>query len=340
MDLFSEYNNIISMVQELLNNNVNEWTSNYKRYSDLIMENQSFIKDARKNFHQWEPLYVYSNISDTINANKSTVKYSLRFEGQKVATLNIKNNGNVSLKENNSIYKNFEYIKTDDTEYDWNSEKAKKFRNYFKKRFEDNQQRIDNGKSNLEHRLESLLLTEFSKSESKNKAILNIQPVTLLDSRFQMPTPFSASKAKDNIVEYSGKNGGGIDILTRMRKGNRARICIMELKDECISRERPEKAIKQAIAYATFIRELLRHEEANNECWWKLFGFSFPIPKDLILNAVIVMPIGDYNDKSFEKKRLSLGGNDQLELHYIYFDENTVNNDIIKIKPIMETSLN
>ena len=123
-----------------------------------------------------------------------------------------------------------------------------------------------------------------------------------------------------NLLKYSGK-GGGIDILTRTGAGGKAtRLCIMELKDENKKSEPPKDAMKQAVAYATFIRELLRSDAGED--WWKLFEFGGKIPRSLELYAACVMPSNDNNDYcSFRDMELNITENDTIKLHYLYFTE-------------------
>ena len=132
-----------------------------------------------------------------------------------------------------------------------------------------------------------------------------------------MPTPISASKHK--AIKYSGASGGGIDILARTGTGGiNTYLCIMELKDENVKSEPPKDALKQSIAYATFIRELLRSDAGRQ--WWALFGFKGEIPEKLILYAACLMPSGACNDHSFKDMELEIEG-DVIKLHYIYFVE-------------------
>lgn len=174
---------------------------------------------------------------------------------------------------------------------DWKGNKAKKFRSHFKNR--EQVRNIETNRGNEEHRIESLLLSEFSKT--KDKALPFIKPVAIAKIRFPMPTPLSASNHKQ--IKYSGIYGGGIDILARTGTGGRAtNLCIMELKDENIKKELPKNVIKQALTYATFIRELLRSDSGQD--WWKLFGFRGNIPQKLVLFATCVMPSNENNDKS------------------------------------------
>jgi hypothetical protein len=205
---------------------------------------------------------------------------------------------------------------------DWKSANASKFRKYFST----NPKRSKiSGKGNEEHRIESLLLTEFSKKSSLNKQIKNIQPVKLAGiARFQMPTPLCASNLKN--LKYSGSSGGGIDILSRAGIAKNTKLCVMEVKDQNDKKEPPKKVIKQCLVYATFISELLRSNSGDD--WWKLFGFNGNVPKRLDLNVACVMPSTNLNDKSISCNAIAIN-EDIFHLHYMYFNEN--NNIITRI---------
>jgi hypothetical protein len=131
-----------------------------------------------------------------------------------------------------------------------------------------------------------------------------------------MPTPISASNPRN--IKYSKHHGGGIDILVSTGTGGKAtRLCIMELKINSGRRE-SKAAMKQAIAYATFVRELLRSSSGKD--WWRLFGFDGEgeIPEPLELYAACVMPSSDDNDDSFRNMELRIAG-DIIKLHYLYY---------------------
>lgn len=187
--------------------------------------------------------------------------------------------------------------------------------------------------------MESKLLKNFSKKSSDGKIIRNIQPVTMLKESlfFQMPTPLKASNAKDGIIEYSAENGGGIDILARIGRGT-TYLAIIELKDKYEKNEPPEKAVCQAIAYATFIRELLRSKSGKK--WWRFFGFGGDLPKSLKLFAIIAMPNSEKANKTFVYNcnhdiiNLSLDGEDKLELGYIYLENAGLQQEISKNLPL------
>jgi len=312
----NEINQTVLETIELIRAN-DEWIGRYRDYARLISDNLDNIKQSRNAFREWSPLKFYLNVT---NAKKAAhyLTLGVRYNGQEVAEL-ISNPKNETLLLNTTTNdydkKNAKYFDWQKSlnKVDWRGSEAKAFRAFFK----NNPPRIDSAtKKNNEHRIESLLLSEFSKKSSAEKALPYIQPVKIGGIRFPMPTPIGASSHK--VISYSKEKGGGIDILARVGKsGFSAKLCIIELKDENDSKEQPIDVIKQAVAYATFIRELLRSECGSD--WWKLFGFSRPLPKKLTLFAACAMPSGN-NDYSFANKEVKIE-DDVIRLHYIYFHE-------------------
>ncbi len=300
-----------------------EWLCRYEGYAKDIIANIDLIRSKKKTFHQWAPLYLYMNVT---KAKSSAPTFSLRYLGQDVAFVNVSGN-KVTLKDVSGedgddygrIKKNNERdfgCSVDFHNKDWKSAEAKEFRKYFSCK---PVRRAENNKGNEEHRVESMLLTEFSKSqgELKNLKLHNIQPIKIAGvARFQMPTPLRASGSN---VQYV-KKGGGIDILARIGRGRGTALCVMEVKDEYLKREPPEKAITQGLYYAVFIRELLRSKSSDK--WWQIFGFGGTVRKKLTLYVCCIMPFNKtgVNDTSFCKKKISIE-NDTIELHYIYFSE-------------------
>lgn len=302
--------------------NKTEWVGRYCKYANDILNNMTAISTARKSFREWDPLKAYLTTSNAKSISK-TVRFELRFLGQTVAMLT--SDGNSTLLDSRRYDANnkrdFSCSISVHSE-DWTGKKAQEFRKHFKNW---NKPRNSTGnKSNEEHRIESLLLTEFSKKSSINKAIKGIQPVKIGGVRFPMPTPLKACNHKK--IDYSGPRGGGIDILTRVGTGGKnTTLCIMELKDENKQSEPPSETIKQAIAYATFVRELLRSE--SGQLWWKLFGFGGTVPQQLVLYAACVMPSGPNDDKSFANGSLDIyngKGYDKIILQYVYFTEQRI----------------
>ena len=298
-----------------------EWRERYASYADAIKDNEPFIKTMRSRLREWSPLKLYLSVSSAVKA-KTKVLFSLRYLGQIVADL--------ACDEEKVLLSTKRYETTNLRDFDcpialanasWKEKNVGEFRSHFKNRPE---KRNKGKKSNDEHRVESLLLNEFSKTAEKT--VRNIRSVEIAGVRFPMPTPLKAS-SKGEIL-YSGEKGGGVDILARVgTSGRNTRLCIMELKDENTKKEPAEKVLAQAIKYAVFIRELLRSDAG--EAWYKLFGFSGKIPEKLVLNAVCVMPDIEGADTSFAGEALDIDG-DTIELHYMYFKE--AENKIVSVK--------
>jgi hypothetical protein len=329
-ELKSEFIAVIEETRLRLKDN-NEWRERYAGYATSIRANEPLIKRVRRSFREWSPLYVYLNISSAKKAINS-VSFELRYMGQTVAELKGNEDGRHKLS---TRYKDCE--RTNRSHFDcsiclsaanWRGKDVKKFRKYFKNRKAGVNKGNNEHRGNEEHRLQSLLLTEFSKTKSEEKPLLRIQPVTIAKVRFPMPTQISASNHKKPHYIKPGKSGG-IDILARTGTGGKAtHLCIMELKDKNERREPPKDAMKQAVAYATFIRELLRSDCGGD--WWKLFGFvGGKVPEPLVLYAACVMPSNCNNDYSFRDMKLNIES-DTIKLHYLYFKEE---NNKIRIEP-------
>lgn len=310
-----------------------EWIRRYKGYAEDINNFSSHIKEAKGNFHTWQNLAVYLSVSTVAKARKNKVSFDLRYNGQSAGTILVKDDKVLlAIKTSkNQIYRDYpEILQKLEAPVSWDSKEARSFRAFFKKA---PKRKAGN---NLEHDFESQLLAQFSKRKGDGKLMRQIQPVMLSGFRFQMPTPLGACKAKDGILKYAASSGRGCDILARQGHGKGTYLTVIELKDESDKNEPPEKAISQAIAYATFLRVLLRtDQDAISQAWWKLFGFNGRIPAKLKIKVVIAMPVGKCNDTSFAKEELVFAGSkDSLELHYIYFNVNDR-----KITSIQETSL-
>ena len=303
---------IISEVQAFLVENT-EWISRYAEYAEKIKDNLEKIKLSKeKRFHEWAPLYLYMNVA----AAKGQGIFSLRYLGQDVAKLKVAL-GKITISTKGFEAKNKRDFRCNVTleGIDWRSESAAKFRKYFSNHPKSTG---DGGKGNEEHRIESMFLTEFAKNIGKDKILCNIQPVKFAGiARFQMPTPLSACDI--NNIKFVGAAGGGIDIMARIGKSGATKLCIMELKDQNIPKEPPSKVVKQGLAYALFIRELLKSD--SGAVWWKIFGFSGKLPEQLELYVTCVMPSSVKNNDTSFKEKIIKTGKDSFNLNYIYFEE-------------------
>lgn len=286
-----------------------EWVDRFAGYAEKIKQNSGKIVLFKKSFNEWKPLYLYMAVG---SAKDSPHIFSLRYQGQEVATLNANTKyGPPRLRttdkhiENNKRFFELD-ITFDDAE--WRSQEAKQFRKFF------SQRSMEVVAKSHEHTLESIFLGELEKRTAKNKNIwlCGIRPVKFAGiARFQMCTPLTASKPRQ--IGYSAAVGGGIDVLARVGRGSSTRLCVMELKDNY---EPPQQAMEQALAYAIFMQELLASKSGND--WLKIFGFSGNGNKlREKMKVCVVMPIGE--NAPCQSMHIETERGD-LELHYIYLN--------------------
>lgn len=304
-----EFLPVIAEVRQYLEDN-REWETRYAEYARQLLGKQESIAALIKQFHKWSPFQYYLCIDKIKRAGKK-LAIDVRYRGQNVAELGV-TDGEVRLR-----------TRTSDTNYgesnqkyfdcgiafpagvDWAGKEAAAFRKHFNG--------LDGKFGRIpEHNIESLLLSEFSKIKGDGKGVIGIQPVRYCGFRFAMATPLKASDPK--VKSYSGGSGGGIDILARTK--GPAPLTVIEVKK---ASEAPEKVLKQAIAYTTFLLKLLRSESGST--WWRIFGFKGEPPKSLAVNAVCAMPHNAHGDDTSlaELEPLYLGG-DCVKCRFIYFD--------------------
>jgi len=313
-----DFDYIIEESKKLLIKDKLEWGDRYTKYAKSLLEKLGTEvnpeKKKRKPFNEFPPFCLYMNLTNA----KGSGKFSLRYAGQEVAELSVINEDEVRISTKDDNNKTFFDCDIQLNNVLWRSTEAKKFRKHFRHH---ELIRNDNGRKNEEHRIESMLLGEFSKKKSKGKFLSDIQPVRLFGVRFPMPTPLSASKAGKNIVKYNRQSRGCIDILCRIGHGKNTKLCVIEVKDENVPKEPPQYAIKEAIAYAVFLRELLRTESGND--WYKIFGFGKRVPKELKIIVSVAMPYKEEKALSsdFDNMKIELGNGDKLILHSIFFEE-------------------
>jgi hypothetical protein len=310
-----DYRDVIKNTRELLLKHKADWEALWAGYANEISENLPFIQAMRRQLYQWKPLYLYLTKTEAGKTrNKAT--FQLRYLGHRVAELTVGKQITLSTKGYEKRNKDYFGCEISLKDSDWNGSEAKEFRRHFRDKLGD-----DKSKTKPEHRIESLLLTEFSKRQTSEKALRGIQPVKIAGVRFPVPTPLAASKHGE--IKYSGYRGGGIDILARVGTGGTRHLCVIEVKDENKDGEPASDALEQAIIYTVFIRELLRSE--SGATWWKLFGFEDPgVPEPLVLYAACAMPNKSTADTSFANDEYGIYYNnedDKIRLHYIYFKD-------------------
>lgn len=290
---------IIKEASRLLEENRQEWEPRYKRYIEDIATAEK--KYSETEFRLPKNLRLYNSISSV-----GKLGYDVRYAGQSIAEIKFEN-GDIWLQVKD-MSKRFEFPVEPSMSYKWDSAEANQFRSYFKKC-----EKTDLASSRERH-IEQLLLNDMAESQS----FINIEPVRLLDAYFQMPTPFAASKA---VPHYSGKDGGGIDILARVGHGRGVKPCVIELKDGNTNQEPQSHVMKQAVIYATFIAYLLRSDIADK--WWNVFRFNIDIPKSLVIPVVTLMPLPAEKPEDEIIGGFTVGGLDDvtLECHSIYYEK-------------------
>lgn len=301
---------VILTVSDLLLQNP-EWMSRYEGYARDIIERWQEYKKGESVFRAIKPFDAYTCIS---KAKGFPLAYDLRIKGQSLGTVK------VSQKDDILFYpgENYNYFERQgitlpnmDKSESWNGAKMHQYRSILK------QHEADLIVKSPEHEVENKLLYEFAKNKAEEKSLINIRPVTHCGLFFQMPTPLRASKHER--IEYSSHSGGGIDILCRAIHKNDGvpRICVMEVKDENTNHEPQQIVIQQALAYATFIGELLQSD--CGDYWWNLFGFMRKMPKKLHIDVVSVMPWNGIDNHVNETFQLS--NTCQLHTYSLYYKE-------------------
>ena len=299
---------IINKTLEILNAN-DEWQ---KRYTGYLFDIWSNHVKKQKGFHKPEGLSVYTTVG-----HRNSKAFFLRFKGQTVGKVSVIKNGVIlqSLIQESESHE----IKGCPLRYkekvDWHSKEASNFRAYFR------DLSINTQTKSPEHYVENSLLKEFGKRKGNEKALRNIHPVYLHGHYFQMPTPL---KASSHIPTYAAENGGGIDILARIRTTTgHLRLCVIEVKDENKSEESQKAAMIQAITYATFITQLLQQQSD-----WMEFFSGHESKRGRLQNAldkhdievITVMPTG--NTERIENEIIEIPGTPfKLHCHSLYYNK-------------------
>ncbi|NLE03340.1 MAG: hypothetical protein GX638_00865 [Crenarchaeota archaeon] len=309
------YQDIVNNVNKLLDENT-EWKIRYANYAEKLLEHKNnFNAQALRQLK-----FLTSKISFSLTYHSTITsilnnEIFLMYHGLKVIKVKVDSKGRVwihLLKKDNLTESKIKYQLMND-----NYEKIISEARYFiKKLISDNK--------NLEYAVESSLKEKIRKQNNKDVFFKEFAPIAVLELEnsavfhFQMPVPISASKIykSASALSYSKNSKPGIDLMARskkfIKKKDETSICIIEIKDSFVEKERPELAIKQAIAYSTFIGRLLRTNEARNDIWYSFFrgkiqnfaskGYMQKLFKPLEIRTFIAMPLEN------NKTSLSFGG--------------------------------
>jgi len=380
-EALDDYKKVIDLVSDLMLNN-REWVKRYHDYlKELIADSEKSKKIVQlmKCCKITPPLSRYSSISEIKNdTRKYSIKHDIRILGYSIGKLdrnkdglyvnninisNLKNNILPLINENSrdkleKLILKFEKKKLEvqkektkkkkvNDGFEWKSKEMKSFRS-----ISQNIKTFSLINYNSEHSYENLLLLGLKHG---SKLLKNITPIMLINDSFffQMPTCIRASDAKKDIksikenIKYAAEKGGGIDILARTRS-NKAKLCVIELKNEYKEEEKPILAIRQAIAYAVFLDYLIRTKDANlaKKSWYSdIFvpNSKSKLLDSIIINVLVAMPFKDGcsnketltdEDKNIPKIKLDLpeieGHKDKINLHYMFFNPKWLKNVLSK----------
>jgi len=309
-DLAEQIKNMWEVNKTEFEERLNDWLKSLEDRKKLKL-----IREARSQFHQWYPLIIYISVARA--KSNSRVLFSLRFFGQEVAELFVKDKKVILRLNKRHSEKNKKYFESTlkDGDYDWKGKEAKDFRAYFK-----NLALSEEGIPKVkvcEHRIESKFIQEMLKGSGKfGVSGLKIKPVTIEGCPLQFPVLISASTGRPK------KGKGNIDILARHQgQNNKTRLSVWELKKP----NTYNHPASQAYIYALTLLYILRHTK-NGPKWYKLFGYKSPIPKSIEIEAVVA--ITSNQKEKFNKEKTDLEKNtsfeidgDKIELYAAYYME-------------------
>ena len=297
---------------------VNDLTTEFYK-EDLFERFDSYAEKIQQKDYSQFRINLPKNLNKYINIKQAISKspqISLRYLGQQVAYMDVCKPYKITICGTvENYFKDIPNFPVNG--FNWKSDDGTKFRKFF-----------DNTETNKlhseEHKHESLIISEFEKTKSENKSLLNIQPIKIAGQfRFQMASP----------VNGKGEKGmGNIDILARVGRGINTNIAIVELK---VSKDyfKNNNGIEQVLNYAVSIRELLRKSKAK-EKWFKIFGFGENrIKSGMTFYAVLMVPenlkdlakslLDDFDTKSVKIE------NDTIQLASIFYKKEDDNRIVI-----------
>lgn len=303
--------------QEIIDSTIKEldtekdWQVRYAKYADGILKHQDHYISMSHKANVSFPLSAYTTID---KMNRESCKYDIRYLGQSIGTLTIKQSGERTFAVSQTGYTDLiqkrgisELPKLEKKEK-WDGSNMTKCRSILKHIC------VSDAKTHSpEHKCENLLLREFSKTKSDEKSLLHIQPVKFGGKFVQITTPLNASNHK-NGPKYS-QTGGGIDILARVGVGANSHLCVIELKDENRTSEPMEVVLQQALSYAVFLAQLL--DDERSEQWWKVLGYKDEKKVNKVIDVVGLMPKGTEIDYKEDYKV----GSFTLRMRTLYFDK-------------------
>ena len=317
--LKDEYQAVICNVEKKLKEN-ESWKKDYQDKITQLNSNRELYIEASKRFSTRYYLQKNLQVNSAIGSDPNKVMINLKYKGVVFGDVIVDKSKplgeDVVLKRKRIINTNQqgEYVeatKEQSKPIPWTSIEATKWRVPFK------------NNAAISVRPEAQLENYLNKNLSRYGRIKEIK---LFDRFvFQMPTVVGGSELHTLGETEKLSDSGHIDLLARTGEPGSSKLTILELKDKYDKNEPPKLAIKQALAYATFIHTLLRSKDAGGEEWYHLFGFGNGkrkgLPKQLKLKVYVIMPMPDSGPENVDLSFINIHDlqfkgyqNDSIEL--------------------------
>lgn len=224
--------NSIEQAQKIISQS-KDWQQTYEEQSKALIDNKPLLDQFHKQIKSYEGIQFYLVKVNPTQDNIFTIQ--ARYQGQSIATIEITKDGaTISTKEydesNKKIY-NCEF-KLDNMNL--NTVETNQFLTYFNKEMK------PKGKIDEQAHIESMLLTEFSKTSSYDKLLTGIQPIKY--SNLYYPIPINLNPKEDT---------GYINILTRTK------IRKLTIIEPITETQAPETVLANATSKAIFLLNLL-----------------------------------------------------------------------------------
>lgn len=315
-ELINSYAELIRIIDGKLEAD-RSWLPYYKDYGRELanLANEKKYKKAKRSIRKNNPFGLYVTMGSI--KEKNTPIFHLRYLGQSIGEIKYKNDQmylSVADKQDQNE-KYFAYKGPAFSDESWTSPRAREFRSYFTNAKDFKGTKKGGLPYSPEHMVENALFSELGKRSSTNKSILRIRPISYGGSLMHVRTAVKGSKAPYELAKDG--QGGEIDCLCRRTiGGGKSRLVVIEVKDQNEAKETFDIAIKQALAYAVFLRKLLRSEAGKD--WKKVLGMKNQYKSNIEIEAVAAMPAGEINP-SFQGHRFVFSNGDFIDIHYMKF---------------------
>lgn len=255
--------NSIEQAQKIISQS-KDWQQTYEEQAKTLIDNKPLLDQFHKQIKSYEAIQFYLVEVNPTQDNIFTIQ--ARYQGQPIATIEITKDGvTISTKEYDESNKKTYNCEFKLDNMNLNTVETNQFLTYFNKEMK------SKGKIDEQAHIESMLLSEFSKTSSYDKLLTGIQPIKYSNLYLKIPININPK----GEPEY-------IDILTRTKV---RKLTIIEPLTET---QTPETVLANATSKAVFLLNLL-HSEQGQE-WYKIMGFHGRVTPHLTIKVCIAVP--------------------------------------------------